>query len=172
MFFKRLKSVSIKKNIAKILNQRFKDFRSSKVQSVGIIFDYEAYHDYDFFHGLLKELGIRKNNIRFIAKIDAKKTHPNSWDSFYSLEDFDWLGKHKNQEIDEFVDQPFDVLISYYKTNTLDLNLITALTKANFKLGLNNEDDRLHDFIIEVDPSKTDIFKIELIKYLTTLNRL
>ena len=101
MFFKRLKSVSIKKNIAKILNQRFKDFRSSKVQSVGIIFDYEAYHDYDFFHGLLKELGIRKNNIRFIAKIDAKKTHPNSWDSFYSLEDFDWLGKHKNQEIDE-----------------------------------------------------------------------
>ena len=172
MFFKRLKSVSIKKNIAKILNQRFKDFRSSKVQSVGIIFDYEAYHDYDFFHGLLKELGIRKNNIRFIAKIDAKKTHPNSWDSFYSLEDFDWLGKHKNQEIDEFVDQPFDVLISYYKTNALELNLITALSKANFKIGLNNEDDRLHDFTIEVDPSKIDIFKTELVKYLTTLNRL
>ena len=172
MFFKRLKSVSIKKNIAKILNQRFKDFRSSKIQSVGIIFDYEAYHDYDFFHGLLKELGIRKNNIRFIAKIDAKKTHPNSWDSFYSLEDFDWLGKCKNQEIDEFVDQPFDVLISYYKTNTLELNLITALSKANFKIGLNNEDDRLHDFIIEVDPSKTAIFKTELVKYLTTLNRL
>ena len=172
MFFKRLKSVSIKKNIAKILNQRFKDFRSSKIQSVGIIFDYEAYHDYDFFHDLLKELGIRKNNIRFIAKIDAKKTHPTRWDSFYSLEDFDWLGKCKNQEIDEFVDQPFDVLISYYKTNALELNLITALSKANFKIGLNNEDDRLHDFIIEVDPSKIDIFKTELVKYLTTLNRL
>ena len=172
MFFKQLKSVSIKKNIALILKQRLRDFKSSKVQSVGIIFDYEAFHDYDFFHDLLKDLGIWKNNTRFIAKIDAKKTHPNSWDSFYSLEDFDWLGKHKNKEIDEFVDQPFDVLISYYKTNTLELNLITALSKANFKIGLNNEDDRLHDFIIEVDPLKTAIFKTELIKYLTTLNRL
>ena len=172
MFFKRLKSVSIKKNIAKILNQRLKDFRSSKVLSVGIIFDYDSYHNYDFFHDLLKDLGVRKNKIKFIAKIDAKKKPPNSWDSFYSLENFDWLGKYENSEIDEFIEQPFDVLISYYKTNTLDLNLITALSKANFKLGLNNEDDRLHDFIIEVDPSKTDIFKIELIKYLTTLNRL
>ena len=86
--------------------------------------------------------------------------------------DFDWLGKHKNPEIDEFIEQPFDVLISYYKKQTLELNLITALSKANFKIGLNNEDDRLHDFIIEVDPLKIAIFKTELIKYLTTLNRL
>jgi hypothetical protein len=172
MFFKRLKSVSIKKNIAKILDQRFKDFRSSKVQSVGIIFDYDAYHDYEFFDDLLKDLGIRKNKIRFISKIDAKKKRPNSWDAFFSIADFDWLGQSKNHDIDEFVDQPFDVLISYYKKNTLELNLVTALSKANFKLGLNTEDDRLHDFIIEVDPSKTTIFKTELIKYLTTLNRL
>ena len=172
MFFKQLKSVSIKKNIALILKQRLRDFKSSKVQSVGIIFDYEAFHDYDFFHDLLKDLGIRKNNIRFIAKINSEKKQPNSWDAFFSSKDFDWLGKHKNPEIDEFIEQPFDVLISYYKKQTLELNLITALSKANFKIGLNNEDDRLHDFIIEVDPLKTAIFKTELIKYLTTLNRL
>ena len=84
MFFKQLKSVSIKKNIALILKQRLRDFKSSKVQSVGIIFDYEAFHDYDFFNDLLKDIGIRKNNIRFIATINSEKKQPNSWDAFCS----------------------------------------------------------------------------------------
>ena len=116
--------------------------------------------------------GIMDNKIRFIAMINQEKNRPNSWDSFFSLENFDWLGRSKNIEIDEFVDQPFDLLISYYSPNKLELNLVTALSKANFKIGINSKDARLHDLIIEVDPSKTDVFKIELLKYLTQLNRL
>jgi hypothetical protein len=64
------------------------------------------------------------------------------------------------------------VLISYYKTNQLELNLVTARSKANFKIGITNEDSRLHDLTIDVEPADTDIFRIELIKYLTQLNRL
>ena len=49
---------------------------------------------------------------------------------------------------------------------------MTALSKANFKIGINTEDTRLHDLIIDIKPSNTDVFKVELIKYLTQLNRL
>ena len=47
-----------------------------------------------------------------------------------------------------------------------------GVLKANFKIGINSEDSRLHDLIIDVKPSKIDVFKVELIKYLTQLNRL
>ena len=93
-------------------------------------------------------------------------------DAFFSLENFDWLGRPKSIEIDEFINQPFDVLISYYKLNQLELNFITARSKANFKIGLTNDDPRLHDLTIDIEPKDTDVFKTELIKYLTQLNRL
>ena len=172
MFFKRFKTLSLQKKITLILKSRTKNFQSAKVTSVGVIFDYESYYNYDFFQELISELGVMKNKIRFIAMIAQEKNRPNSWDSFFSLENFDWLGKPNNIEIDEFVDQPFDLLISYYSSNKLELNLVTALSKANFKIGINSEDSRLHDLIIDVEPSKTDVFRIELLKYLTQLNRL
>ena len=172
MFFKRLKTHSLQKNITLILKARAKDFQSAKVTSVGIIFDYDSFHDYTFFKDLMNGLGIKDNKIRFIAMLNHEKNRPNSWDSFFSLENFDWLGRPKNVEIDAFTDQNFDLLISYYKKNKDQLNFVTALSKANFKIGINNQDPRLHDLIIDVEPSQTEVFKFELLKYLTQLNRL
>tara|TARA_B110000003_G_C16434667_1_gene451560 strand:+ start:81 stop:599 length:519 start_codon:yes stop_codon:yes gene_type:complete len=172
MFFKRLKTLSLQKNITLILKARAKDFQSAKLNSVGIIFDYDSYNDYVFFQDLMNALGIMDNKIRFIAMINQEKNKPNSWDSFFSLENFNWLGRPKSVEIDEFTNQNFDLLISYYKTNKDQLNFVTALSKANFKIGINNQDPRLHDLIINVEPSQTEVFKFELSKYLTQLNRL
>jgi hypothetical protein len=46
------------------------------------------------------------------------------------------------------------------------------MSKAKFKVGLSYEDKRLHDFILELDPKEKDTFKIEIIKYLKTLNKI
>ena len=172
MFFKQIRTLSLQKNITLILKSRIKNFQSGKVSSIGVIFDYDSYYNYDFFRNLMKDLGVKDNKVRFIAKVDLEKNKPNSWDSFFSLDNFDWLGRPKSVEIDEFVAQPFDVLISFYKPNQLELNLVTALSKANFKIGITNEDTRLHDLTIDIEPENTDVFKTELIKYLTQLNRL
>jgi len=172
MFFKQFRTLSLQKNITLILKSRIKNFQSGKVNSIGVIFDYDSYYNYDFFRNLIKDLGVNDTKVRFIAKVDLKKNKPNSWDSFFSLDNFDWLGRPKSVEIEEFVEQPFDVLISYYKPNQLELNLVTARSKANFKIGITNEDSRLHDLTIDVEPSDTDVFRTELIKYLTQLNRL
>ena len=40
------------------------------------------------------------------------------------------------------------------------------MSKAKFKVGISNEDDRLHDLIIDVALKDQDTFKVELIKYL------
>ena len=172
MFFKRLKTNSSQKFLTTVLNSRLKEFKSGKIVSVGIIFDYNNFQDYDFFKLMLTDLGISVNRIRFISMIDSLENTPNSWDAFYSKENFDWLGHCKNIEISEFVNIPFDLLISYYKPNCYELNIVTAMSKAKFKVGLSYEDKRLHDFILELDPKEKDTFKIEIIKYLKTLNKI
>ena len=73
MFFKRLKALSLQKNITLVLKSRAKDFHRAKVTSVGIIFDYDSYCDYAFFQDLMNGLGIMDNKIRFIAMINQEK---------------------------------------------------------------------------------------------------
>ena len=172
MFFNRIKTKSSERFLTTVLNSRNKEFNSDKIQSVGIIFDYNNFQDYDFFKLMFTDLGLNTNRLRFIAMIDSEKDQPNSWDAFYSKENFDWLGHCKNVEVNEFVNFSFDLLLSYYKPNFYELNIVTAMSKANFKVGLSAEDKRLHDLILEIEPKDTSTFKTELIKYLKTLNKI
>ena len=172
MFFNRIKAKSSQRLLTTVLNSRNKEFNLEKIQSVGIIFDYNNFQDYDFFKLMFTDLGLSTNRLRFIAMIDSENIRPNSWDVFYTKNDFDWLGHSKNMDIDEFVDIPFDLLLSYYKPNIYELNIVTAMSKANFKVGLSAQDKRLHDLILEIEPEETPTFRVELIKYLKTLNKI
>ena len=172
MFFKRIKTKSSEKFLTTVLNSRTKDFGSGKIQSVGVIFNYNNFQDYDFFRVLFTDLGLSGNRLRFIALLDNEDERPNSWDAFYSQQDFDWLGHCKNIEVNEFVNYSFDLLISYYRPNAYELNIVTALSKAKLKVGLSSEDMRLHDLILDLEPKDQKTFKSELIKYLKTLNKI
>ena len=90
----------------------------------------------------------------------------------FTPKDFGWNGKIKNVDLQSFVEKDFDALICFYKQNTIELDLITATSNANFKIGISNKDNRLYDFIIDVNPKNFDVFKTELKKYLTVLNKI
>ena len=46
------------------------------------------------------------------------------------------------------------------------------MSKARFKVGISNEDERLHDLIIDVALKDQGTFKVELVKYLKTINKI
>ena len=46
------------------------------------------------------------------------------------------------------------------------------MSKANFKVGISNTDERLYDLIIDVKPKQFQLFKTEFVKYLNILNKL
>lgn len=172
MFFKRIKTKSSQKYLTTVLNSRTREFDFGKIKSVGVIFNYNNFHDYDFFRILFTDLGLISNRIRFIALMDHEKDRPNSWDSFFYKKDFDWLGHCNNIEVNEFVNLSLDLLISCYRPNCYELNIVTALSKAKLKVGLSTEDLRLHDLILDLDPKEKHTFRTELVKYLKTLNKI
>ena len=104
--------------------------------------------------------------------IDDEKSRPNSWDAFFYPENFGWKGKIEGADLVDFVNEPFDALISYYRQDNLELNMATLKSKANFKIGISSKDERLNDFIINIAPDQIKIFKNELIKYLKVFNKI
>ena len=132
----------------------------------------EEYNDYDSIRNIFTSFGINENKIKFVAFVSDKDETLTSWDSYFTPPDFGWNGNISNFDINEFIDTKFDALVSYYNEDLFELNLVTAKSKANFKIGISNNDQRLHDFIINIKSEFIDVFKFEIQKYLKGLGKI
>ena len=172
MFLKLFRKRSNQKYINKILNSKRSKISEKKIRSVGIILSLEEFKDYDKIKEIFTDFGINENRIKFITYLSDKDFQLNHWDDYFSPEDFGWSGNITNIALNEFIDFKYDVLISYYRLDNTDLNLVTAKSKANFKIGVSNFDQRLNDFIIDIGTEHVNVFRNELEKYLKGLNKI
>jgi len=172
MFLKAFKQKSKQKYINKLLNSRRLEFKQGKIKNVGIILNLKEFDQFEAFLTFFKSLEIQDNKISVLAFVENDKQVNPLWGNYFSSKDFGWKGKLKNIELKNFLDNEFDILISFYKQNVLELNLVTAKSKANFKVGLSGLDNRLYDLILDVDTNDFKLFKSELTKYLTVLNKI
>jgi len=172
MFLKLFRKRSNQKYINKILNSKRSKISEKKIRSVGIILSLEEFKDYDKIREIFTDFGINENRIKFITYLSDKDFQLNHWDDYFSPEDFGWSGDITNIALNEFIDFKYDVLISYYRLDNTDLNLVTAKSKANFKIGISNFDQRLNDFIIDIGTEHVNVFRNELEKYLKGLNKI
>ena len=172
MFLKRFKEKSNKKYLNSILRERSTNVDDSKIVSLGVIFCIDEIDDFEIFRTLATSIHVRPNKLKIIAYTENIKEAPYFWDTCFHAKDFGWNGKIKNIELQSFLDTKFDALISYYKNDILELKLLTAASKAKFKIGTFQTDERLNDFIIKTPLKAFKTFKTELIKYLTILNKI
>ena len=172
MILKGFKEKSNQKFINKLIDSRKAAVSSKKIESVGIILNLSEFDDFETLRIFFESLKLNPNKIKIVGFTEDVKLVEASIELLYSEKQVGWKGKLKNNELISFINTNFDVLISYYKQDNLELNLVTALSKANFKVGLSNNDERLHDLILDIDPNKFDVFRNEFVKYLTILKKL
>ncbi|MFD2543796.1 DUF6913 domain-containing protein [Lacinutrix gracilariae] len=172
MILKGFKQNSTKKYISKLLDAR-KDFvANNKISSLAVLVNIDEYDDFESFIQFAKLINIAPNNLKIIAFTSNKKKDVDALNFCYNPKDFAWNGKVKHAELQEFIKTPFDALISYYQQDVLPLKVITAASKAKFKIGVLQTDNRLNDLIINTNFKQFDLFKTELIKYLNTFNKI
>ncbi|MDT0557534.1 hypothetical protein RM697_02665 [Ichthyenterobacterium sp. W332] len=172
MILKVFKEKSNQKFINSLLSARRAAFSNSKVQTIGVLLNIEEYDDFESFRVYFKSLGLVSPKCKVVAFIDDEKKISNLWDTYFISKNFGWKGKILSVDLQSFINYEFDVLISYYKKDQLETNLITAMSKAKFKVGLSGLDERLYDLIIDVPINNFKTFKFELKKYLTVLRKL
>lgn len=172
MILKAFKANSNQKYINKLLNARQVAVSNLKMNSVGVILNMTEFSDFDAFRHYFKDLGVLPAKTKIIAFIEDSKDANPLWDTYFNPKDFGWKGKINNVDLQSFIDTEFDVLISYYTKESLELKLITAASTANFKVGLIQDDKRMFDLMIDVKTKDFQLFKKELKKYLTVLNKI
>jgi hypothetical protein len=172
MILKGFKEKSNQKFINRLVSIRSAQISSKKIESVGIVLNMSEYDDFETFRIFFEELKLNPNKIKIIGFVEDPKLLELSRELLFSEKQIGWKGKIKNDELKSFLNTPFDVLVSYYKNDNLELNLISVLSKANFKVGISNKDERFYDLILNVLPNQFNVFKQEFIKYLTILKKL
>lgn len=172
MILKAFKEKSNKKYLNNTLSNRSVNVDNSKILSLGVILNIDEFDNFDLFRNLAVKLKIRPNKLKVVAfSIDTKTEH-HSWDVCFNPNDFGWHGVIKNIELQTFLDAKFDALINYYSADILELKLLTAVSNASFKIGIQQSDARLNDLIINTKIKQFEVFKNELFKYLTILNKI
>jgi hypothetical protein len=172
MILKGFKEKSIKKKLKAILSSPKTNIEQTIVQSVGVLFNIDEVSDFEMFKSLSDDLDIRPDKLKIVAFTENKKDNLFTWNVCFSPKDIGWHGKIHNIELEEFMNSNFDLLISFYTKDVLELKLMTALTKAKYKAGIFQEDKRLNDLIISTSIKQFPAFEKELKKYLKVFNKL
>ncbi len=172
MFLKALKEKSNKNYLNKLVSERQVNHLDTNIDTLGVLLNLDEIDNFDNFRILADHINIRPNKLKIIAFTKTENTKINFWDICFTPKDFGWNGTIKNIELQSFIDTPFDALISYYENPILELKLITAYSKAKFKIGILQTDLRLNDLILKTPLNEFELFKKELIKYLRVLKKI
>ncbi|GAA3589039.1 hypothetical protein Q4Q39_14345 [Flavivirga amylovorans] len=172
MILKGFKEKSNVKHLNKLLSERQVNVTDKKIESLGVILNIDEIDDFKLFRVFADFLKIRENKLKIIAFSENDKDTLTSWDVCFNPKDFGWKGVINNIELQTFLDTKYDALVSYYTKDVLELKMMTAKSKAQFKIGIVQSDERLNDLIIKTKLKEFDVFKEETIKYLTILNKI
>ncbi|MFK7746909.1 MAG: hypothetical protein AB8B65_00830 [Kordia sp.] len=169
MFLKGLQYKSAQKALTKKLrNTATKEVNTKTIQTVGVIVNADVTEN---FEHIIKTLQLNVVVDVLCYHKNFQKTRQVTYPVFYE-KDFGWKGKPKTTELKEFLDKPYDLLISYYSDDLVPLQLASGLQKATFKVGIAGSSQEIHDVIIQTKEDEIATFAKELHTYLHILNKL
>lgn len=169
---KKVKRHSLKKHIEKNLTERDFSKRNEPLKYLGFVVDEAFFDDFEMLYEFGRELGLHRKDVKLFTFVETRRKIPSLRQNQITNKEFTWRGEIHNQNAQEFLDFPFDVLIGYYKGTHEFLGAMVAQSQAKFKIGFNDSDERLFDLLLNVDLQKPEIFKSEVKKYLKILKKI
>lgn len=171
--FKGFKNKSITKAVEFHLKKRQVYSKQIQLNKLAVLID--ARYDIDIVSvmKLSSKLGVKPRNVKIIGLKDTKaynEGQDSESASYFNESQFSYSGSFKSSVLNDFTNESFDVLINFYPSDIPYLNLVAAASKAKFKVGFSDVDNRINDLVIGTAPNNTDLFINELKKYLKILN--
>jgi hypothetical protein len=166
MFLNYIKELSLKRLLKKNLVSVSYNSNASSIKSIGLIIDETYFLEKDKLINEIVLQGISKDKIKVIVYRDKIKK-----DEVFSLPTF--TSKHINSSgefsevvLNDFIKEPFDLLISYYYFDKPILKWLTFKSKSHFKVGFSSVDKELNHFMVDTNFENFKVFNSELFKYL------
>lgn len=162
--------------LRKIINKKVlnlnEDIPNDKIHTIGIIVDTTYFFDTEKLVTEIKSKNVSFKDVKVLSYNDKVK-HKDSLSAYsFSIKDISITGEIKVIEVHDFLNYPYDLLISYFDEEKLPLLLAVSSSKAKFKVGFSKINFKFNHFIIDADAKDYKNFISELFKYLKILNKI
>ena len=161
--------------LQKKLNKNLLDFNKSRVflskeiQTVGVLTTDFISSSLNLQQEIEQLLPVRNTKIMSYRNY-SKKDAPSF--NHFTQKDLNWNGEFTQQNLQSFLDQPFDLLIGYFTNSNIVLETAMVTSKATFKVGFSGVNSDLFDVEISGNTNQPQPFISELKKYLLILKKL
>ncbi len=172
MFLKFIKDFGLKKIIKKTLPVYEAPVSDKGVVTVGVILDETYFAERENLVREIEVHGIKPENIDTLSFYERVKKNQVPQCCHFTYRDINSDGTFSKQDVTDFVNRPYDVLISFYDVQKPPLALVTLKSSATFKAGFSTTDSRLHTFMVASQAEKFKEFVAELFRYLKILNKI
>lgn len=172
MFLKYIKDYFLKRMLKNNL-QNVKSISSAvSIQTVGVLIDESYFFEKEALLEELKAKGILEKNIKIVVYRDKLRKNESYSQPTFSIKHLNWKSEITNSIVNDFINESFDLLISYYDVEKAILLNITHNSKALFKVGFSSVDKRLNHLMINTNAENHTVFVHELFRYLKILNKI
>ncbi len=145
------------------------------IKNVGVIFERDSEQTASNMQKLAKFLNDQGIKVQVLAFVNLKKPTPELAAkknlSLFYRKDLNWFGKPKSDEVDSFINQPFDLLIKADFSAVFALAWICTVSKTALVAGPNDQMKDVYDFIIETHNKDQNQYHQQLIHYLSIINQ-
>jgi hypothetical protein len=130
----------------------------SEAKNIGIIYDATEYISFEIVRDLVKQLSNNSISISVLGYVDSKKLidhylYRKGFD-FFCRNDLNWYYKPLSSQTEQFINEPFDILLNLSLDYKFPIQYISSVSKATFKTGRYSPEDTSLDFMIDIEKEK------------------
>jgi len=171
MFFSIIKKVSLKKNVKKYLS-KVTTPSGDKITTVNLLVDGIHFNETLKLIEEFVKNGIKRENINVLVLVRDKTILDTDRITYFRPKDIALSGNVSKDKINSFIYEKSDLLVSYYKSNEINLDYISLKSTSDFKVGFWTNDKNPNHLTIDSSLSDYKLFTEELFKYLKALHKI
>lgn len=170
-----ISNLVLKQRRRKIRRQKkFNNLRNS--HKIGIIWDGSKTDDFEALTAFFQEMQERKIQVDIVCYY-PRKVLPDKYTAIRYLTcikstDLNYLFIPKTDDIEEFINTPYEILIDMNENNLFPVKFISVLSRAEFKVGIDSSPYRNElDMTISIEKNYNARYYLEQVKhYLEMIN--
>jgi hypothetical protein len=127
----------------------------SEAKSIGILYNATEYVSFEIIRDLVKQLSNSSITIKVLGYVESKKLidhylYRKGFD-FFCKTDLNWYYKPVSSQTEQFINEPFYLLINLSLDYQFPIYYISSASKASFKTGRYSLTDTSLDFMIDIE---------------------
>jgi len=157
------------KDLEKAIAQKDLD-QSFKVRKINVILDASLGVRRDLFMDLDKIFSIPQSSISYLVFPD-RNSREQEYVDIFNKKDITFFGKFKDG-LNTFCTESVDLQINYFNEKSIYHEWVACSTSKKMSIGFFKANQDINDLILDIDPTNTELFKKELVKYLSILKKI